>query len=153
MHFADYLPAARVRVGVQVEDKEALIDMLAGMLLDPDDPPGQRELIHQALVDRERLGSTGIGNGIAVPHGRSQTLDRPRAAFVQLSRPVDFNAADHTPVDLVAALIVPAHFTDEHLQLLAGLAEAFAEPEWCRELRDAHDVPTLLRQLREARPA
>lgn len=151
MHFADFLPAARVRAGVQAEDKEALIDMLAGMLCDDDDAPRQRELIHQALIDRERLGSTGIGDGIAVPHGRSETLDQPRAAFVQLARPVDFNSADHTPVDLVAALIVPAHFTDEHLQLLAGLAEAFGEPEWCRELREAADAQTLLHHLREAR--
>lgn len=151
MHFADFLPAARVCAGVLTEDKEALIYMLADLLCEPDDTPEQRELIHQALLDRERLGSTGIGDGIAVPHGRSETLDQPRAAFVQLVRPVDFSAADHTPVDLVAALIVPAHFTDEHLQLLAGLAEAFAEPEWCRELREARDPQRLRTLLREAR--
>lgn len=143
MQFADFLLPGRVCAGVVVQDREELIGRLSELLCQPQDDADQRALIHRALLARERLGSTGIGQGIAVPHGRSETLDRPRAAFMQLAKPVDFNASDHTPVDLVAALVVPAHFTDEHLQLLAGLAEAFSDPDWCHDLREATDAGEL----------
>ncbi|MEO7431778.1 MAG: PTS sugar transporter subunit IIA, partial [Dokdonella sp.] len=91
---------------------------------------------------------TGLGHGVAIPHGRSAAIHEARAAFVRLASPVDFGADDQQGVDLVAALIVPAHFTDQHLKLLAELAELFSNNTLTDELRAAADAPLLLDVLK-----
>lgn len=146
MPFLELLPAERVRTGVVVDDKAGLLDMLALLLADGDDD----KPTHEALVARERLGSTGLGHGVAIPHGRSHTVSQARAAFVRLERPIDFGADDGVPVDLVAALIVPAHFTDQHLKLLAELAELFSDRAMTAALREAPDSAGLYAALRRA---
>lgn len=146
MPFLELLPAERVRTGLVVDDKAGLLDMLALLLADGDDD----KPTHEALVARERLGSTGLGHGVAIPHGRSHTVPQARAAFVRLERPIDFGADDGVPVDLVAALIVPAHFTDQHLKLLAELAELFSDRAMTAALREAPDSAGLYAALRRA---
>jgi PTS system nitrogen regulatory IIA component len=105
--------------------------------------------VREALVARERLGSTALGNGVAIPHGRSSQIGAPRAVFARLAAAVDFGAGDGRPVDLVASLIVPAHFTEQHLQLLAELAELFSDANLVAALRAAPDDASLHRLLRE----
>jgi PTS system nitrogen regulatory IIA component len=139
MPFLDLLPAERVRTGLDVRDKAGLIDRLAAILAVDDDI----EVAREALAARERLGSTGLGHGVAIPHGRSAKISEARAAFVRLAEPIDFGADDGKPVDLVAALLVPAHFTDQHLKLLAELAELFSDPSLTSALREAADAPAL----------
>jgi PTS system nitrogen regulatory IIA component len=139
MPFLELLPAERVRTGVVVDDKAGLLDLLARLLADGGDPGPT----HEALAARERLGSTGLGHGVAIPHGRGTTATPARAAFLRLERPIDFGADDGQPVDLVAALIVPAHFTDQHLKLLAELAELFSDRSMTAALRDAPDSEAL----------
>ncbi|HEU4665753.1 MAG TPA: PTS sugar transporter subunit IIA [Dokdonella sp.] len=136
MPFLDLLPAERVRTDLAAADKGELIGQLARLLADGGDPAIARE----ALAARERLGSTGLGHGVAIPHGRSAKIDEASAAFVRLAAPVDFGADDGRPVDLVAALLVPAHFTDQHLKLLAELADLFSDTAITRELREAPDA-------------
>lgn len=144
MPFLELLPAERVRTGVVVDDKAGLLDMLALLLADGDDEGPT----HEALAARERLGSTGLGHGVAIPHGRSHTVQQARAAFVRLERPIDFGADDGVQVDLVAALIVPAHFTDQHLKLLAELAELFSNRAMTAALREAPDSERLYAALK-----
>lgn len=139
MPFLELLPAGRVRTGVVVDDKAGLLDMLAQLLAEG----GDAGPTHEALVARERLGSTGLGHGVAIPHGRSHTVAQARAAFVRLGHPIGFGADDGQPVDLVAALIVPAHFTDQHLKLLAELAELFSDRTMTAALREAPDPEAL----------
>jgi PTS system nitrogen regulatory IIA component len=139
MPFLDLLPAERVRTDLAAAGKAELIEQLAGLLADGGDPAIARE----ALAARERLGSTGLGHGVAIPHGRSAKIDEACAAFVRLATPVDFGADDGRPVDLVAALLVPAHFTDQHLKLLAELAELFSDEAITAELRAAPDAAAL----------
>ena len=146
MPFLDLLTTERVRTDLVASDKNALLDTLAAMLATT---PSEREEIRAALATREALGSTGLGHGVAIPHGRITGIDKARAAFVRLARPIDFDAMDAAPVDLVAALIVPAHFTDQHLQLLAELAEAFSDAELISKLRNAADSSALRRELAE----
>jgi PTS system nitrogen regulatory IIA component len=141
------LPAERVRTGLVVRDKVDLIEQLASLLAGNDDVAGMRD----AFTARERLGSTGLGHGVAIPHGRSDAVHEARAAFVHLAEPVDFGASDGQPVDLVAALIVPAHFTDQHLRLLAELAELFSNAGITSALRAAPDDRTLRDELVRAR--
>ena len=139
MRFLDLLPAERVRSGLAASDKPALIVQLADLLAGEDDVA----IVRNALAARERLGSTGLGHGVAMPHGRCAEIDSARAAFVRLAAPIDFGADDGQPVDLVAALIVPAHFTDQHLKLLAELAELFSNASITAALREAKDSTAL----------
>lgn len=101
--------------------------------------------IFQSLCDRESLGSTGIGHGIAIPHGRSDLLQRPRGALLRLLQPVDFGAGE--PVDLVFAMAVPAHYTHQHLMLLSELAELFSDATIRSALRSAGDAAALRQVL------
>jgi len=139
MPFLDLLPAERVRTGLDARDKAGLIDRLASILA----AEGDASVARDALAARERLGSTGLGHGVAIPHGRSAKISEARAAFVRLAEPIDFGADDGKPVDLVAALLVPAHFTDQHLKLLAELAELFSDSALTSALREAPDAPAL----------
>ena len=95
------------------------------------------------LIARERLGSTGIGQGVAVPHCRLEGLAKPAAALIRLTQPVDFDAIDRQPVTLVFALIVPADATDEHLQLLASVVERVQQPEKLARLLACKDSDEL----------
>lgn len=146
MPFIDLLPVERVRTDLAPRDKDELIDQLALLLADG----GDASLVRDALRARERLGGTGLGHGVAIPHGRSGAIEHASAAFVRLVRPIDFGADDGMPVDLVAVLLVPAHFTDQHLKLLAELAELFSNGEVTTALRGAVDAAALLATLRDA---
>jgi PTS system nitrogen regulatory IIA component len=89
------------------------------------------------LIARERLGSTGLGNGIAIPHGRLKNGQQTIAAFMQLSTSIDYDSVDNAPVDLLFALIVPENSTEEHLNTLATLAEMFSNTETLNKLRQS----------------
>lgn len=95
--------------------------------------------IYGALLAREQLGSTGIGNGIAIPHCRVEGCDRITGALVTLSDSIDFDANDGQAVDLLFILIVPMEETDEHLRVLGALAQRFHQDAFCRTLREATD--------------
>jgi nitrogen PTS system EIIA component len=149
MPLLDLLPPERVRTDFVAKDKEDAIARIAALLAGD----GDVRVVRDALDARERLGSTGLGHGVAIPHGRSAAVSEARAAFVRLAAPIDFGADDRQPVDLVAALIVPEHFTDPHLRLLAELAELFSDAELTAELRAAPDAATLRDRLQRARAA
>ena len=105
---------------------DALVDFTQGEIFD-------------SLIGRERLGSTGLGNGVALPHGRMKGLREPIAAMAVMGDSVDFDAIDGKPVDILFALLVPEESTDEHLQILARLAAMFSNSEFCAELRNCND--------------
>jgi len=147
MPLLDLLPPERVRTHLVARDKPALIAELAEILAADDDV----RIVQKALESREQLGSTGLGHGIAIPHGRCADVSEPRAAFVRLAKPIDFGADDHQPVDLVAGLIVPEQFTDQHLKLLAELAELFSNTGLTDALRAAPDAHALRETLRQAK--
>jgi len=146
---ASILPVLDVIVDVDATSKKRAFEQ-AGLLFENQHSIA-RATVTDNLFARERLGSTGLGHGVAIPHGRSAKVSEARAAFARLADPIDFGADDHQPVDLVAALIVPAHFTDQHLKLLAELAELFSDAELTGALRAAPDAHTLRETLREAK--
>ena len=94
-------------------------------------------LVFEKLLERERLGSTGLANGIALPHARTQGVTRASGAFLRLQEAVDFDSVDEQPVDLIFALLVPEHATQEHLDLLGNLARLFRDPYICNQFRQA----------------
>ena len=103
--------------------------------------------ILDALIARERLGSTGLGHGVALPHSRMPGLDEPLAALVTLREGVDFESADGEPVDLVVGLLVPEDCNEEHLKILADLARRFSDAGLRRDLRECEDAAALLGRL------
>jgi PTS system nitrogen regulatory IIA component len=136
MHLIDILARRRVIADAKVSSKKRLLELAASVLCADTDREHER-LVFESLVAREHLGSTGLGGGVAIPHGRIAADIAPTAAFIRLTKPLDFDAADGEPVDLVLALIVPDHFTDQHLTLLAQVAELFSQSEICAQLRAA----------------
>lgn len=136
MHIADFLSPDRVVVRRQVSSKKRGLELVSGLIAAAQPSLVDTE-VFDCLVARERLGSTGIGHGIAIPHGRLKAAEGPIAAFASLDRGVDFDALDGRPVDLICALVVPAESTEEHLQLLASLAELFSDEGLRERLRKA----------------
>jgi len=102
----------------------------------------EREVL-DVLMQRERLGSTGIGGGIAIPHGKLAKLDRLFGAFARLERPVDFEALDGQPVDLMFLLLAPEGAGADHLKALARVARSLRDPEIARKLRESRDVEAI----------
>ena len=122
MRIPEILSPDRIRCGVEVSSKKSALEEMA-RLMASSEPALTYTEIFDCLNARERLGSTGLGHGIAIPHGRFQHIKKPAAAFLQLKSGINYDAIDQKPVDLVFGLIVPADSTDEHLQILSCLAE------------------------------
>ncbi len=138
MKLSDILAPEHVLCGVSVASKKRVLELASEMLAAGGATVSQG-VIQDSLIARERLGSTGFGHGVAIPHGRVRNLTKAMALFVQLSEPVDYDAIDGQPVDLLFILVVPEESTDEHLQMLAQLAEMFSDHALCRTLRECQD--------------
>lgn len=134
---AELLPQTNVAVGVDAANKRDLFTSVAGMF----EAGGgvSRAAVVDALSAREKLGSTGLGQGIAIPHGRIKGLKAARGAFVRLAQPIPFDAPDGRPVNQVFVLLVPEQATEQHLELLSELAQMFSE----RAFRDLVGDPRL----------
>lgn len=104
----------------------------------------------EALLERENLGPTGVGHGVALPHARLEGLDSVVGAFVLLEKPVDFNSVDRQPVDIVFALFAPEDAGVEHLKALALVSRTLRENAICAKLRANHDAQTLYSILTES---
>ena len=143
---ANFLALERIGCKVDASSKQKVLAEL-GKLFECSAPGLTQDAVFDRLLERERLGSTGLGYGIALPHARVPDLEQAHGAFIQLSAGVDFDAIDNQPVDLVFALLVPEVATQEHLQLLAGLATLFSQAAFCERLRRAEDRQTLLELL------
>lgn len=125
-------------------DLDSVLEAAAGLLACRE--AGEDDL-RASLQAREKLGSTAIGHGIAIPHGRSPGLDAPRGVLLRLEPAVDFDASDGQPVDLVFAMAVPDHYTHQHLMLLSELAERFSDARFRAALRGAPDAQSMRKLL------
>ena len=105
-----------------------------------------RSAVFDSLFAREKLGSTGLGRGIAIPHGRIKGLSEARGAFLRLATPVPFDSPDSEPVALLFVLLVPEQATEQHLQILSELAERFSERS-CRDALMAADSADAIRRI------
>jgi len=134
MRISDILTSERIICNVNLSSKKAALEALSGLIAGASIRLDEQEVFN-SLLTRERLGGTGLGNGIAIPHGRLKDGLSTIAAFIKLKQGVDYDAVDQQPVDLIFALLVPEHSTEEHLQVLAQLAEMFNRPEFLTQLR------------------
>ena len=105
-----------------------------------------------SLAAREKLGSTGLGQGIAIPHGRIPRLAQATGAFARLRAPIAFDAPDGKPVEQLFVLLVPEQATDEHLELLSELAQMFSERSFRERLAAAHDPAAIVAVFRSWQP-
>ncbi|MGQ9659585.1 MAG: PTS sugar transporter subunit IIA [Thermochromatium sp.] len=134
---------SRIECGLEIASKKRLLEILAELLAG-DHPRLQPEGVFEHLIERERLGSTGLGHGIALPHARMKNVNEAIGAFVRTAQGVDYDAADGQPVDLAFALLVPEAANEEHLQLLAHLASLFSDPTTRARLRKASSRAEIL---------
>src|SRR5574344_704306 len=135
------LPAAQVLVSVDATSKKRAFEE-AGLLFETLHGLN-RALITDSLFARERLGSTGLGHGVAIPHGRIKGLNAPMAAVFQLARPIGFDAPDEQPVRLLIFLLVPEAATQQHLEILSEIAELLSNNDLRESLKSTTDAADL----------
>ncbi len=112
---------------------------------------GQHErVIFDVLIERERLGTTGVGNGIAIPHGKLPNLERLHGLFARLDRPIDFDSIDEQPVDLIFLLLAPESAGADHLKALAGISRLLRDKAVCEKLRGTDESEALYALLTES---
>lgn len=138
---ASILPAAQVLVSVDATSKKRAFEE-AGLLFE--NLHGlSRALVTDSLFARERLGSTGLGHGVAIPHGRIKGLKSPMAAVLQLTQPIGFDAPDEQPVKLLIFLLVPEAATQKHLEILSEIAELLSDAPLRENMKSTADAAAL----------
>lgn len=154
MSFLDILGVDDIHLGVDVGSRRDAIAFLAGksaqrLALGETEPgeeraPMDQSVLAEALGAREKLGSTGLGKGVALPHAIVRNLDRPIVQFVRLARPIDFAAPDDEPVDMLLMLLVPEQAGGEKLKSLSACAKALRQDAAIASLRTAPDAKAVL---------
>lgn len=141
----------RVMICHDIRSKKRLLEKISEILAGAE--PGLTEMdVRDCLLKRERLGSTGLGHGVAMPHGRIAGIDRSLACFVKLTPPVDYDAADGEPVDLVMAILMPESCSDTDLRLLPQLSKQLGDRNLCERLRRIQREELLFNALQPSRP-
>lgn len=142
MQIAQILSPERTLSQIEGISKKRALEILANTIAES--VPGMdADDIFRRLIARERLGSTGIGHGVAIPHSRLPGFEATIAALITLKEPIDFDAIDGDPVDILFAMLVPDQANDEHLQTLAALAGALNETAYRQTLHDADTAEAL----------
>lgn len=142
---AKLLPASNIVLDAEVSSKKRLFEQVG--LLFENNQGIARSLVFDSLFAREKLGSTGLGQGVAIPHGRIKGIRDAVGAFLRLTTPVPFDAPDGKPVNLVFVLLVPERATDLHLQILSELAQLFSDRTMREDLlmaKSAEDAHRLI---------
>lgn len=139
------LPAPQVLVSVDATSKKRAFEE-AGLLFETLHGLN-RALITDSLFARERLGSTGLGHGVAIPHGRIKGLKQPLAAVFQLANPIGFDAPDELPVQLMIFLLVPEAATQKHLEILSEIAELLSDSALREKMKQTADAGELHSQI------
>ncbi len=150
MELSDILKSDGVLASVKASSKKQLLQELADRAGDMLTVPSRR--IFDTLLERERLGSTGVGNGIAIPHAKLAEIDQITGLFVRLFKPIDFEAQDDRPVDLIFLLLAPEGAGADHLKALSRVARVLREPGTVAKIRETEE-PTAIYSMLTAMPA
>ncbi|MCA3250282.1 MAG: PTS IIA-like nitrogen regulatory protein PtsN [Pseudomonadota bacterium] len=147
---AAILPVANVLVNVEATSKKRVFEA-AGVLFENEHSIA-RGTVTDNLFARERLGSTGLGHGVAIPHGRVKGLKNPLAAVVRLQQPIPFDAPDEAPVALLVFLLVPEAATQRHLEILSEIAEMLSDRELRERLKTEGDAAAVHKLISDWEP-
>ena len=142
MQLKDFLTRDRCYCRIEGVSKKRLLENISKLLSKQFSNLDDNEIFN-AIMAREQLGSTGLGNGIAVPHCRVPHCETIIGALITLENAIDFDAIDGKKVDLIFLLIVPEEKTDDHIKVLGGLAELFNDPNFCSTIRQAQNSSDL----------
>jgi PTS system nitrogen regulatory IIA component len=147
MDLATILSEDSTRCAVPVKSKKRVLELISELVV-KQLPQLDAKSIFDSLLSREKLGSTGIGNGIAIPHGRLQGFNgSPVAVLISCEKPIAFDALDNKPVDLLFALLVPEENHEQHLKTLARIAAKLSDKSRLRQLRAAQNNVSLYQEF------
>lgn len=142
MDLGDILSPEGVIPSLKVKTKKQVLQELAQRASTICGTPARD--IFDMLLQRERLGSTGMGRGVAIPHVKLRQIDRMHCLFARLDEPIDFEAMDNEPVDLLFLLLAPEHASGDHLKALARISRLLREPQAIERLRSSKDKAALI---------
>lgn len=146
MIISDIISLDRTQCAVECHSKKRIFEVISEIALKQNPRLNQDEVL-SSLVNREKMGSTGIGNGIAIPHGRIVGLEHIMAVIVTSEEPIEFDAIDGKPVDIFFAILVPNDEAETHLKALAGIARKLSDKEIVRAIRNAEDKKAIVAAL------
>ncbi len=146
MKFSNLIKIDQIQLNLSASSKKKALEAISQIITD-NYPEYNTNKVFETLIERERLGSTGIGHGVALPHGRMAECTDAVGVFISLSEGIDYDAIDREPVKLIFALLIPEHSTEEHLQVLARLAEFFRDKNNRQMLENATSAETVYNQL------
>ncbi len=147
MEITDLISSETVVANLHATSKKQVLQELSRRAADM---TGEHErAIFEVLMERERLGTTGVGSGIAIPHGKLQSLERLHGLFARLEQPVDFQAIDERPVDLIFLLLAPESAGADHLKALARVSRVLRDGKVCEKLRGTDTSEALFAILTE----
>ncbi len=152
MLIADLLSLERIILETNISSKKRSLELLSKYLAKSIPALTDTE-IFERLITRERLGSTGLGHGVAIPHTRTTGVDNAIGAILKLQNGVDYDAIDQQPVYFLFALLVPENSTEQHLELLSQLAEMFSDERILKRLQDAQTAERILTIFAEEAPS
>ncbi|MBJ3761606.1 PTS sugar transporter subunit IIA [Maribius pontilimi] len=141
MIISELLTLDSIRVTPAISSKKRLFNTLGEFAHDVYKLDAER--VSDALMEREKLGPTGVGHGVALPHARLDEVKRVRGLFLKLERPIDFGSVDRQPVDLIFCLLAASDAGVDHLKALAAVSRTLRDPDLCAKLR-ANDQPQTL---------
>lgn len=147
MGISDILSENMVLAHVEAENKRGLLEKLSGFVAEKENL--DKNLIFEAILERENLGSTGYGDGVAFPHARINGLNKVIAVFARLNKGVDYDSLDNHPVDLIGFLLSPEKSGEDHLQSLAVMSRVLKDVDTCRKIREAktaHEIYVALQK-------
>ena len=148
MEIVDLITPQGVVAKLRVTSKKQALQDLARRAADITGQP--ERAIFEVLIERERLGTTGVGNGIAIPHGKLSGLDRLYGLFARLENPIDFDAIDEQPVDLICLLLAPESAGADHLKALARVSRLLRDRSVCEKLRGSDNTDAIYALLSES---
>ena len=139
---AAILPLSNIVLDVEITSKKRAFEELG--LLFENHQGLQRVAVTDSLFARERLGSTGLGHGVAIPHGRIKGLKQPQAALLRLRSPIGFDAPDGAPVSLIISLLIPQNNAQQHLEILSDIAHVLGDAQVREQIKTVADAASLL---------
>ncbi len=145
MGISDILSEDMILTEVAADSKRHLLEQIAAFVAEREGL--DKNAVFEAVLERENLGSTGYGNGVAFPHARLEGLNGVITVFVRLSQPIDYDSLDHKPVDMVAFMISPENSGDDHLRTLAIFSRVLKDADICKAIRsakNAHEIYSAL---------
>lgn len=148
MPLISLLDTDRIFTDETIKSKKRLLEFIAEKAAE--NLSLSKSVIFNKLLERERLGSTGLGQGFAVPHARLDELDQAYGCFIKLDSPVNYDAMDQMPIDLIFVLFIPMDSTEEHLQILASLARIFSQAEISDKIRGCQSSEQILKLIDQA---